>query len=181
VCGDVLELQTPLYARRVGRIAVSTTTILDIDATNPQATLIADLCESNSLPRDRFDCEIVTQTLQLLPDPVIALTNLWDALAPGGVLLITVPVISRVAPEAPNSDYWRFTPRGLQTLVRAALPDCAAIEVEGHGNAVAGAAFILGLSTQNVGVERIRREDNRFPIIACARVTKPPRPDKAPP
>ena len=40
--------------------------IVDIDASNADATIVADLLEPNSLPANRFDCFILTQTLQLV-------------------------------------------------------------------------------------------------------------------
>jgi hypothetical protein len=168
--GHVLEIQGPRYGVTLGGEKVAAVTIVDIDHTNPEATLIADLCVPGSLAGHGFDCEIVTQTLQFLPDLSVALENLWTALAPGGVLLVTVPAVSRVAPEF--ADFWRFTPQGLEQLLRSSLPESARIEIAGYGNVVAGVAFLLGLSVQNVGDKRLFPDDPAFPLVSCARVVR---------
>ena len=69
--------------------------MLDIDPANTNATIVADLGEADCLPAARFDCVIFTQTLHLIPDMRVALANIWRALAPGGVLLLTVPALGR--------------------------------------------------------------------------------------
>ena len=46
----------------------------------------------------RFDCAIVTQTLQFVYDVRAALATLHRILAPGGVLLATVPGITKISP-----------------------------------------------------------------------------------
>ncbi len=76
VGGKVLEMSRPTYARLFGGDRVTGVTIVDIDPDNTQATLEADLCERGSLPPSSFECVIVTQTLQLLPDVPTALDNL---------------------------------------------------------------------------------------------------------
>jgi hypothetical protein len=172
VRGEVLEVQSPAYTQGFGADRVSGSSVVDLDPSNPRATVIADLCEPGALPDRRFDCIILTQTLQYLGRPDIALRNLWSALTPDGVLLLTVPALSRLDPAAGASDRWRFTPFGLETLLRAALPPEAEIEVAGYGNAIAGAAFFVGLATQDIGRKRIRSLDTAFPVSCCARVRR---------
>jgi hypothetical protein len=147
---------------------VTGVTVVDNDPKNHDATLIIDLCAPNALPPTRFECIILTQTLQQVPDVQAALGNLWTALAPGGVLLLTVPALSC----AVDLDLWRFTPRALELLLRRLLPDAAEIEVEGHGHAVTGAAFFLGLAAQDVGSARLVVDDVRYPVVSCARVRR---------
>ena len=165
--GEVLEVNDDNYTRRFGTSYRAN--VVDIRATNRRATIIADLCEPESLPREQFDCVILTQTLQFLVDPVAALTNLEASLVPGGVLLITVPAVSRL--DLADRDYWRWTPLGLETLCRTALPD-ADVSVCAYGNAGTGAAFFVGLSAENVGRRVLGRDDPKFPVTICARVDK---------
>ena len=63
--------------------------------------------EPNSLPANRFDCFILTQTLQLVSDLEAPLENAWQSLTSGGVLLITLPGITRADPEHTGGDRWR--------------------------------------------------------------------------
>ena len=165
--GEVLEVNDANYTKMFG--ASCRTNVVDIRATNPRATIVADLCEPGSLPRERFDCVILTQTLQLLADPGAALANLEASLVPGGVLLVTVPSLSRL--DLADRDYWRWTPAGLEALCRRALPGCD-VAVCAYGNAGAGAAFFVGLSAENVGRWVLDRDDPNFPVVACARADK---------
>ena len=144
---------------------------MDIDAGNPEASLVLDLCDPSSLPRERFDCIILTQTLQYLADLDTAFANLWAALAPRGVLLLTVPALAREKPL--GADYWRFTPSGLARLLRTVLPPEADISVVGYGNVLAGMACLFGLVVEDVGEEAVAVHDPSNAVIACARITRP--------
>jgi SAM-dependent methyltransferase len=165
--GEVLEVNDDNYTRMFG--TDYNANVVDIRGSNERATLIVDLCEPGSLPRERFDCVILTQTLQFLPDPMAALTNLEASLVRGGVLLITVPALSRL--DLADRDYWRWTPLGLETLCRQALPD-ADVAVCAYGNPGTGAAFFVGLSAENVGKRVLGRDDPKFPVTTCARIDK---------
>lgn len=175
VFGDVLEVQEPGYTRRYGGIRVRREHVVDIDPRNPRATVVADLSAGASLPAAAYDCAIVTETLQLLPDEHAALRNLYRALRPGGTLLLTVPCLSRQDPGAVDSDRWRMLPLGLGERLARACPD-GEIHVEGHGNLVSAVAFLAGLAAEELRAAELDTEDPAFPIVACARVTKPPLP-----
>ena len=123
-----------------------------------------------ALPSAAFDCILLTQTLQYLDDLDAALANLWGALRPGGVLLLTAPSLSRNDPL--GHDHWRFTPTGLERLLTTTLPDDAAITVRGYGNAIAGAAVFLGLAVEDLGRAHIEPVDPAYPVIVGARVTR---------
>jgi SAM-dependent methyltransferase len=167
ICGRVLEIQSANYAHRFGGELVRFTTVVDIDATNPDATLVADLCEAGSLPPAAFDCFIMTQTLQLLPDPRSALTNAWSALVRGGSLLITVPALSRLSRCSP--DYWRFTPAGLARFLADTLPE-AEVSTIGYGNVLSGVAFLFGFAAGELTDEELSVCDDAFPVLVAARV-----------
>jgi SAM-dependent methyltransferase len=170
--GRVLEVKDPRYTERFGSGNGIISTIVDIDADNPQAAIIADLCEPGCLPVEAFDCFILVQTVHLLADPFTAVDNAWNSLAPGGVLLITVPTVSRSSRAYP--DYWRWTAEGLQTFLGARMPG-ANIEVEGYGSLVTCIAFLLGLATKELRADELDARDKAFTLLASARVQKPPR------
>jgi len=171
ICGDVMELRAPLYTRRFGH-SVTTEHVVDIDPANHGATLIADLNEIGSLPVDAYDCVIFTQTLQFLRDDGAALQNVYQSLRAGGVALITVPSLSRVDHEIPESDFWRYTPSGLQWKLEK---HCAGAEssVKGHGNVLIGIAFLMGLAVEELDRDQLTVNDLSFPTIVCATVRKP--------
>jgi SAM-dependent methyltransferase len=171
-CGDVrghvLEVKDDTYARRFGGPRVTAVEVVDLDENNSRATLVADL-DDGSLPSGRYDCVLLTQTLQFL-DPGRALPALYRSLRPGGTLLITVSVLCRL--ETPTTDKWRLPAAGLQALLRQHLPDDAQFDVAARGNAVAAAAFALGLSVEDLGSAEFP-DDWRFPIVTTARVVRP--------
>jgi SAM-dependent methyltransferase len=162
VTGSVLEVRSPLYARRHG--TPSEITVLDINRKNPEATLIADLNEPESLPEAAYDCVILTQTLQYTR-PAVALQNINRSLRPGGAALVTVPCLGRIDPEAVAVDLWRWTPQGLrQTCAEAGIR----ADVEGHGNSLAAAACMLGAAVEELPPGALTHEDPAFPVVACA-------------
>jgi hypothetical protein len=168
--GDVLEVRSADYTRRYGPPDVHSH-VLDIDASNPAATVIGDLCEANTLPPAAYDCAILTQTLQFLATPDTALVNLWGSLRLGGTMLITVPCAARIDHEAPDRDYWRWTPAGLRCLIERHCT-AASVEIEWGGNLTAALAALLGLASEDLSDEDLTHDDPVFPLIACAAVTK---------
>jgi SAM-dependent methyltransferase len=172
VHGRVLEVRDPRYTRAYGGDRVTSSDILDVDASNEEATVVADLGEPRSLPAERFDCAIVTQTLQYVSRPGVAVENLWAALAPGGVALITVPCSSRIDPDLPEIDRWRITPRGLELLLERCAWD--ELEVRAYGNVLASVAFLMGISGDELRTHELAEDDPDFPLVACARARKPP-------
>jgi SAM-dependent methyltransferase len=169
--GDVLEVRSADYTTRFGADRVTASHVLDIDATNRTATVIADLCASDALPADAYDCVLLTQTLQFLADDTAALRNAWRSLRPDGTLLLTAPCVSRQDHESPQGDYWRYTAPGLRRRLAQACPQ-ADIHVESPGNVLAGVAFLLGLSVQELTPSELTVDDPFFPLIVCARVRR---------
>ena len=96
VRGAVLEVQEDDFSRSCGGPRVTEYSILDIDAANPGATVIADLRSAPEIPSARFDCIIVTQTLHVIDDMAAAVRECHRMLKPEGVLLATIPAASRV-------------------------------------------------------------------------------------
>jgi hypothetical protein len=170
--GEVLEVKNARYTARFGGDKVSTSHVLDLDESNRLATIVADLAGRGSLPPETFDCFILTQTLQLVPDVTAALANACQSLAPGGVLLVTVPTVTMAVPElAPDRDYWRYTSGGLRELLRRAAGG-AEIEVEGRGNLLAAVAFLMGLAAEELTEDELGFYDPRYELVACGRIRK---------
>jgi len=169
--GHVLEVKDPRYTSYFGS-GVTASTIVDIDQSNPQATLIADLATPLSLPGSRFNSAVVTQTLQYVSDLDMAIANLWHSLTPGGSLLITVPSTSKIDPKAIDVELWRVTPKGMTTLLRRNCPQ-GEFTVEGYGNVLVSAAFLYGLAVDELQDYERDYYDDRYPVVVCAVVRKP--------
>jgi SAM-dependent methyltransferase len=170
--GSCIEVKDCRLVERFGGDRVASCEVLDIDPGNPNATIVGNLASPETLPADSFDCFVLTQTLQYVYDIERAVASAYDALARGGVLLITVPTVSKIDSEARDSDYWRLTPRGLREVAERSCPG-AEIDVIGHGNVLAAAAFLYGLARHELDESRLRRTDPDFPLLACARIVRP--------
>jgi SAM-dependent methyltransferase len=168
--GHVVELADDRYASP-RREAISELDILDIDSAHPRATIVADLAVPGALPHRAFDCAIVTQALQYVDSPATAVANLWESLAPGGVLLLTVPAIAKVDHDPAARDAWRVLPGGMEELVRPLAG--AQAEVHGMGNLLGAMAFLLGLAAEELGEDELAVHDPLYPIVTCARVRRP--------
>jgi SAM-dependent methyltransferase len=169
ITGRVLEVKDSLYTERFGQ-AVSERAVLDVDASNPEATHVADLAGGDGLAAGAFDCFVCTQTLQLIFDVRAALAQAHRILRPGGVLLLTVPVTSRVC-DPPLTDCWRFTAHSTTRLLEEAFGPGAAT-VEARGNVLSQVAFLEGLAAEDLTDGELSVDDPRFPLIVCARAVK---------
>ena len=169
--GRVLEVGHARYARAFQGSAPGEVEIVDNDPGNAEATIVADLSAPSSLPLESFDCFILTQTLQLVSDVEAALENAWQGLKSGGVLLITLPGITRADPEHVSHDRWRVTPAGLDTLL-ARTCSGGRREVAGYGNLIAAVAFLMGLAAEELEDSELTAIDPYFTVTVCARVEK---------
>jgi SAM-dependent methyltransferase len=67
-----------------------------------------------------FDVVICEQVIEHVPDPCAAADNLRGLCAPGGHVVVSAPFLIKVHELWGMQDYWRFTPRGLRTLLERA-------------------------------------------------------------
>jgi SAM-dependent methyltransferase len=98
-----------------------------------------DICEP--LPEhDRFDVVICEQVLEHVPDPWRAAANLKELCEPGGHVIVSTPFLIRVheLPAFDLRDYWRFTPRGLRTLLEGAGLEVDEVSSWGNRDCVVG-------------------------------------------
>lgn len=98
-----------------------------------------DLCAPLELEQ-RFDVVICEQVLEHVPDPWAAAANLRELTTPGGWVIVSTPFLIKVHELLlfGMHDYWRFTPRGLQTLLEAAGLEVDSIGSWGNRLSVAG-------------------------------------------
>jgi SAM-dependent methyltransferase len=168
--GRVLEVKDDEYTSRFGS-SVESAEVLDVDADNPRATVVADLTDANAVADDSFDCVILTQVLHLIFDIGSAVAECHRILRPGGTLLATVPALSRCSRELMEYDSWRLTPTGARRLFGDVFGN-GNVESHGHGNAVLSAAFLMGVAAEEVGSRTLREHDPLFPLVVTVRARK---------
>jgi SAM-dependent methyltransferase len=168
--GHVLEVKESVYTDRFGR-GVTCADVLDIDASNPNATVVADLASLAPIADGTIDCFILTQTLQFIADPRQALNQVHRILSPSGVVLVTVPGLSRVERAFAATDYWRFTPASCRLLFREVFgPE--RVEVHPYGNVLVAMAFLTGLAREDLTRQELDDQDQHFPVIVAVRAVK---------
>ena len=173
VTGKVLEVAGNDYTTRFGS-RISSSDILDIDPANKRATLVADLTRADQIASDQFDCFILTQTLHLIFDVRAALRHTHRMLRPGGVLLATAPVVSRISGRlGPDGEYWRFTPGAAKLLVGDVFGP-GQVEVGSAGNVLSAIAFLSGLAFEELSAEELTVNDPLFPLLVSIRAVKKP-------
>lgn len=172
VRGRVLEVQEDDYSRRFGGERVTHQDILNVDASNPRATILGDLASPITLPEGQFDCILLTQTLHLVFDMAAAIANIHRALRPGGVLLITVPGITPLdRVEFLHSWYWSLTGPALQRLLSGPFSP-EKVAVEAHGNLYAASAFLHAAAVEEVSTRKLDKPDPTYPVTVAARAVK---------
>jgi SAM-dependent methyltransferase len=117
----------------------------DAQATRPWRSFTSlnfpefDLCAPLQ-GRERYDVVICEQVIEHVVDPVKAAENLYGLCAPGGHVIVSAPFLIRVheLPAYGMGDYWRFTPRGLRTLLERARLTVDRVDAWGNRSCIAG-------------------------------------------
>lgn len=170
VRGACLEVQNGGYTRRFGGDRVSRADVLDINPSNGLANIHGDLRHLNEVPDDTYDCVILTQVLQYVDDLGAAVRETFRILKPGGSALVTGPALS-LCQDGHVTDFWRFTPHAIRYILRQSFPE-QSIEVRGHGNALVGVAFWLGLAQEDLRRWHLEYYDPDYACVVSARATK---------
>jgi SAM-dependent methyltransferase len=172
--GHVLEVKDSGYTRAIGGHRVGRASVLDVDPANRTATVIGDLSRPGAVRLEAVDCFILTQTLHVIFDVAAAAVEAVRVLAPGGVLLCTLPAVSRVSDEdggLESGDYWRMTAAAARRLF-SDLEDVADVRIETYGNVGICAAFLYGLAAEELPTAVLEHRDPWFPLLHGVRVVK---------
>lgn len=177
IAGVVLEVADPHYTATFGGERVVRVDVLHAVEGNPKATIVADLADGSGLASDAYDCVVLTQTLFLIYDVGAAVRTLHRILRPGGVVLVTVPGVSRsVATYEGDAwpDYWRFTSLSARRLFETVFPP-EEVAVEVYGNVLTAAAFLYGLAAEDLRPAELEAHDPDYELLLAVRARKPPR------
>ena len=173
VRGRVLEVAESTYTQWYGDEEVTSSDVLYAAEGNPDATVVGDLMTGDGIAEANWDCFICTQTLQFISDPRAAVHGIHRLLAPGGVVLATVPGISQISTVDDEAwgDWWRFNVRGAHLLFGDVF-GARNVTVERHGNVKVASAFLYGMAVEDLAPEDLRREDPGYHMLTCIRAQR---------
>lgn len=167
-----LELLNDNYIKTFGGKNVTKGDILDIEETNKNATIIDDLRHLKKITDNTYDCIILTQVFQFIDDVPSAISECYRVLKKEGVLLATLPAMSRIdCISGTNGDYWRFTEAGARYLFEKHFSKEQLI-TSTHGNVRSGMYFYAGFSQEDVSTKILTQDDKNFPLIVTVKATK---------
>jgi glycosyltransferase involved in cell wall biosynthesis/SAM-dependent methyltransferase len=170
--GRALEVGDASYCRRFGT-GIVRQDVLHVAADNQEATIVGDISVPGVLPEEAFDCLVVTQTLHLIYDMRAAVAEMYRALKPGGILLLTCPGISPVdRGEWGAIWFWSITPAAAERMF-ADVFGAANVAVEARGNVYAAVCFLEGLALEEVDAKKLDVLDVSYPVIVTVRARKP--------
>jgi SAM-dependent methyltransferase len=170
--GRVLEIAAPDYTNAFGR-DVAQVDILMAKEGNAEATIVGDLAHAPHIPDDTFDCAIVTQTLQFVYDVRSALATLHRILAPGGVLLATVPGLTKISriEDEEYGEWWHYTGRSFRRLAGEAFGD-PNVGITTYGNVLAASGFLYGLAASDLDPDELEAHDPLYEVVIGLRAVK---------
>jgi hypothetical protein len=173
ISGRVLEIGDASYTRRFGGDRVTQSDVLHVIPGIPQTTLVGNLETGVGIPREAFDCMILTQVFLVIYDVKSAIANSYFGLKSGGVLLATFPGISKINRYDMDrwGDYWRFTTLSARRLFEGVFPP-ENITIEAYGNVLAATAFLYGLAAEELRQKELDYRDPDYEVLITVRAVK---------
>jgi SAM-dependent methyltransferase len=136
---------------------------LDITVRDSRPTLIGDVQSLGMLRDAAYDSVVCLEVLEHVPDPAHALEEIARILTDDGVLVLSVPHLSRLH-EVPH-DYYRYTEYGLDYLLRRSGLEIEMLQTRGGLFSFLGhqaATVLLGLAWGSSGIGAAVRWLNRW-------------------
>jgi len=171
--GRVLEIAESHYTSKFGGDRVTHTEVLHATLGNAQATLVGDLSTGEGVPKETFDCIILTQVIPFIYDVQSSIENCYAALKPSGVLLATFPGLSQISRYDMDrwGDYWRFTDASAERLFGNVFGR-GSIMIETHGNVLVAIAFLHGLAVHELKVDELNYSDSDYQVLITVRAVR---------
>ncbi len=121
-CGDMpyREAILPLVTSYDGQ---------DLFPRSDSVRYVCDLESMTPIKENQYDTALLIEVLEHLPHPWLALAEIYRILKPGGILVLSVPHLSRLHDEP--HDYYRYTHYGLRCLLRDAGFDIIEVAEKG--------------------------------------------------
>ncbi|WP_178377089.1 methyltransferase domain-containing protein [Chryseolinea serpens] len=163
--GRTLEVAERTYTQRHGQ-QVTQADIIHYSEHKGDGSFIGDLTKQETLPEERFDTFVCTQTFNFIYDFKAAIQGSKYVLKPGGFLIATVSGIQQISTYDASrwGDYWRFTSESCKKGFGEIFGE-ANVEVTTFGNVLASIAALEGLSATELTKEELAFSDPSYEII----------------
>jgi SAM-dependent methyltransferase len=120
---------------------------LEHTASETPATFIGDVQDMQMIPSQSYDTALCLEVLEHVPNPLLAVREVFRVLRESGLFIVSVPHLSRLHMEP--QDYYRFTRYGIKYMLEAVGFQVVRLEKRGGlfsfvGNQVA--TVVLGLT-----------------------------------
>lgn len=168
--GRCLEVHDNAYTKRYGGSNITQSDVLDIDTNNGFANIYGDLRNLNTIADNTYDSIILTHTVGAIDDIWSVIKEIHRILIPGGKLLFTAS--SGIKPQwHPENVYWRMSAAMIKYIF-GKYYDLNMIKIKTYGNVLVCQAFLVGLAAEELTAEELEYNDQHFPLIITAVVTK---------
>lgn len=173
ITGRVLEVGDREYTTRYGS-AVTSSDVLHFQQGSPDASIVADLASCPQIADDSFDCIILTQTLHYVFDMFAAVREVYRILAPGGVVLCTVPGLSQISRWDMDrwGDRWRLTSLSSREMFELAFA-AEDVAVTTFGNALSALCFIEGIPAERITRRELDVAHEDYQVLIAISARKP--------
>ena len=152
--GIILEVAEDTYSRKYATKKNKETQIfetLTFNGKGKPSTIIGDLTKPETLPENRYDCFICTQTYNFIYNVKQAIAGTYFLLKNGGIVMATVAGISQISRYDMGrwGDYWRFTDKSVLNLFEEVFGK-GNVEIVTFGNVLACMAFLQGVAVEDL-------------------------------
>ncbi len=133
---------------------------------------LTNLSELNSY-LNYFDCIIATNVLNFIFDFDTAIKNLSKIIkADTGTCLITVSGLTSISKFDYErwGDYWRFNDLSMALIFKKYFSN---VDIDFYGNSKLAAAFILGLSKEEIPYNLFQKKDHEYQITIVIKASNP--------
>ncbi|HQD92844.1 MAG TPA: methyltransferase [Bacilli bacterium] len=170
--GVVCEIGEDIYSKKFGS-NIKKVEILHYTNDNPKATIIGDLVNVSTLPKNKIDCFILTQTLNFIYDFKSAIKGIYYMLKSEGVALVTVAGISQISRYDMDrwGDYWRFTDLSMKKSFEEVF-GIGNVEIETYGNVLAATAFLQGICAEELTKKELFYQDKDYQVTIAIKAKK---------
>lgn len=164
--GQVLEIGAGGYAQPHSDRLESLEIIDRSPSGEPEASVLAALA---NLDVGRFDCVLVSETLEFSLDGEAVLRAVRRAIKPGGIAIVLAPGIAAGSPTGARHQLLGFTELSMRMLAERAL-EPERITLETFGNVLLASAFLEGRKPEELPEHAFGVNDPAYQLGVAVRV-----------